>query len=225
MADIKGKSMIMRVVEQARKCKWLEDVVVATDDQRIADHVANFGGRVVMTSANHLTGTDRCLEALQKLNERYDAVINVQGDEPFVDPALIESIAVQISLPSIMIVTLAKRINDEQTLHDPNKVKVVITKMGQALYFSRQAIPFLKGETKDWHKHFPFYKHIGLYAYKTVVLERIGKLEPSALERAESLEQLRWMENGIRIHVVRTEIETPSIDTPEDLQRVLESMK
>lgn len=124
-----------------------------------------------------------------------------------------------------MIVTLAKRINDEQTLHDPNKVKVVITKMGQALYFSRQAIPFLKGETKDWHKHFPFYKHIGLYAYKTVVLERIGKLEPSALERAESLEQLRWMENGIRIHVVRTEIETPSIDTPEDLQRVLESMK
>jgi 3-deoxy-manno-octulosonate cytidylyltransferase (CMP-KDO synthetase) len=222
LVEIQGKSMIQRVIEQAGKSSHLSKVVVATDDQRIADHVSSLGATAIMTSVDHLSGTDRCLEALSKCNETYDAVINIQGDEPFVDPSQIDMLAEIISRPEAKIATLVKKINDYKLLLDPNKVKVVMDIWGRAIYFSRNAIPYFKGEDPlAWHKRNDYFKHIGLYAYKASVLKEICALAPSKLELAESLEQLRWIENGYEILAGITEIETPSIDTPEDLEKVL----
>jgi 3-deoxy-manno-octulosonate cytidylyltransferase (CMP-KDO synthetase) len=226
LAVIAGKTMIQRVVEQAKKCNALNDVIVATDDERIFSAVNDFGGNVIMTSDQHQSGTDRCLEALEKSGLSAAAVINIQGDEPMVDPAQIESLAQLISKDEVEIATLAKKIEDDVTLHDPNKVKVVIGENGRAIYFSRYAIPFQKSvERKDWLSHHTYYKHIGLYAYKVNTLKEICSLQPSALEKAESLEQLRWLENGKSIHVAITDIETPSIDTTADLENLLRSLK
>ena len=216
--------MIQRVVEQAKKSASLSHVLVATDDERIFSHVKMFC-EVVMTSPNHNTGTERCLEALEKSGITADAVINIQGDEPFIDPAQIDALAVLISKPEIEIATLAKKIDSHEMLFDPNKVKVVFGLDGRALYFSRQPIPFLKNVIEeDWHKRHAYFKHIGLYAYKTNVLKEICALPTASLEQSESLEQLRWLENGRTIHITETTIETPSVDTPEDLQRLLLSL-
>lgn len=217
--------MIQRVLEQAHKSTFLSKVIVATDDSRIADHVTSLGETAVLTSPNHPSGTDRCLEALLKCEENYDAVINIQGDEPFVDPSQIDMLADLISRPDVKIATLVKKINDFRLLMDVNKVKVIMDIWGRAIYFSRNAIPYFKGEDPQaWHKRHDYFKHIGLYAYKSSVLKEICALQPSKLELAESLEQLRWIENGYEIHAGITDIETPSIDTPEDLAEVLAGM-
>lgn len=224
LADIHGQSMIMRVWDQAGKSKALSERIVATDDARIFDHLSGQNVRVIMTSPDHPSGTDRCLEALVNSGLDCDAVINIQGDEPFVDPSQIDALAELITHDGVEIATLAKRIDEKSLLFDPNKVKVVFGRDGRAFYFSRQAIPYQKSvDPSEWLDHFSYYKHIGLYAYKTDVLREICLLEPSPLEKAESLEQLRWLENGYRIYVGETHIETPAVDTPEDLRRILDA--
>jgi 3-deoxy-manno-octulosonate cytidylyltransferase (CMP-KDO synthetase) len=201
-------------------------VIVATDDERIASVVRSAGKNVIMTSPDHPSGTDRCLEAMEKSGEQADAVINIQGDEPFVKVEQLNQLVEAMQDPNTEIATLAKRIEDPSWLTDPNKVKVVMNDLGEAMYFSRQAIPYVKGvEMDQWLAVQAYYKHLGLYAYKTAVLKRITQLEPSSLERAESLEQLRWLQNGYKIFVDVTLWETPAIDTPEDLMKVLASEK
>jgi 3-deoxy-manno-octulosonate cytidylyltransferase (CMP-KDO synthetase) len=225
LAMIGNKSMIQRVIEQAEESTILQEVIVATDDERIYQHVQSLGKKVVMTSDQHPSGTDRCLEALTVSGIAADAVINIQGDEPFVAPEQIDALAQLISADEVEIATLAKKIDDIEILFDPNKVKVAFAKSGRAIYFSRHAIPYQKSTPQEeWLEHHTYYKHIGLYAYKTRVLQDISALPPSPLELAESLEQLRWVENGKSIFVAETTIETPAIDTPADLDHVIKSM-
>lgn len=222
LALINGKTMIRRVYEQVSKAKMLTAVVVATDDQRIVDDVNNFGGKVVMTSSKHPSGTDRCAEALQKLGDDFQVVINIQGDEPFIDPGQIDLLAAMFQNPEIEIASLATPINSDKELNSPNVVKVVVGKSGKALYFSRSPIPFLRNEASgNSISNHTFLKHVGIYAYRSDVLKQIVKLEPSTLEKAESLEQLRWLENGFSIHIKTTELESLAVDTPEDLSKII----
>ncbi len=217
LAMIKGKTMIRRVVEQAWKSK-LDAVVVATDDMRIADEVLSFGGRYVLTSPNHQNGTDRCCEALDMLDEQFDAVVNIQGDEPFIDPRQINLLVDLISQKETQLASLAKRIDEEDDLFSPNAVKVVMDHEGKALYFSRSPIPFMRNLAQNqWLEKGAFYQHIGIYAYKAAVLRQIAKMQPSKLELAESLEQLRWLENGLSIRMAVTDAINVSIDIPSDL--------
>lgn len=219
LALIKGKPMIQRVYEQALKSK-LDAVVIATDDVRIADAVMDFGGQYVMTSPNHRSGTDRCCEALDLLKTKYDAVVNIQGDEPFIDPKQIDLLVDLIVRDDTPLASLAKRIEDEDELFSPNAVKVVVNQEGNAMYFSRNPIPFMRNVDRDeWLAKGRFYKHIGIYAYKADVLHQVAHMEPSALEQAESLEQLRWLENGLAIRMALSDAENISIDTPDDLHR------
>jgi 3-deoxy-manno-octulosonate cytidylyltransferase (CMP-KDO synthetase) len=219
---IKGKTMIQRVWEQAWKSK-LDAVVVATDDVRIADEVLKFGGQYVMTNPNHRSGTDRCREALYMVEGQYDAVVNIQGDEPFIDPAQINQVIELIGRDDTHLASLAKRIEDEDELFSPNVVKVVMDKQGNALYFSRNPIPFMRNLDRDkWLQKGEFYKHIGLYAYKTETLCQIAEMQSTPLEMAESLEQLRWLENGLSIRMGITQYESISIDTQEDLEKALQ---
>lgn len=219
LALVKGRPMIQRVYEQALKSQ-LDAVVVATDDVRIADAVMDFGGRYVMTDPNHRSGTDRCCEALDLLDNQYDAVINIQGDEPFIDPKQIDLLVDLISRDDTLLASLAKRIDDEDELFSPNVVKVVMDADGKALYFSRHPIPFMRNkERMDWLAEGTFYKHVGIYAYKAATLRQVARMQPSPLELAESLEQLRWLENGLPIRMAVTENENIAIDTPEDLAR------
>lgn len=219
LALIKGKSMIQRVCEQAWKSA-LDAVVVATDDVRIADEVMGFGGQYVLTDPNHRSGTDRCREALSLLEKPYDAVVNIQGDEPFIDPAQINQVIELIRHDDVVLASLAKRIEDEDELLSPNTVKVVMDAESNALYFSRHPIPFMRNLDRDeWLAKGVFHKHIGIYAYKAEILSQIADMQPTALELAESLEQLRWLENGLRIQMGVTQVENVSIDTPNDLQR------
>lgn len=219
LALIKGKPMIQRVYEQALKSK-LDAVVIATDDVRIADAVMDFGGQYVMTSPNHRSGTDRCCEALDLLKTKYDAVVNIQGDEPFIDPKQIDLLVDLIVRDDTPLASLAKRIDDEDELFSPNAVKVVVNQEGNAMYFSRNPIPFMRNVDRDeWLAKGRFYKHIGIYAYKADVLHQVAHMEPSALEQAESLEQLRWLENGLAIRMALSDAENISIDTPDDLHR------
>lgn len=221
LADIRGKTMIQRVVEQARQSERLIRVLVATDHEAIADHVRSFGGEAIMTSPDHQSGTDRCFEALQLSGYEADYVINIQGDEPFIQPAQIDLLASVLD-GGTELATLVRQIEDETTLFDTSKPKVVLNNRGEALYFSRQTIPLLRNHPpNDWLTQHTFYKHIGIYAYRTDVLAQITQLLPSPLERAESLEQLRWLENGYRIRAVVTELDSHGIDTPEDLKQVL----
>ena len=197
LALIKGKTMIRRVCEQAWKSR-LDAVVVATDDVRIADEVMCFGGKYVLTDPNHRSGTDRCREALDLLDNQFDAVVNIQGDEPFIDPKQINQIIDLMSEEGTSLASLAKRIEDEDELFSPNTVKVVMDKLGNALYFSRNPIPFMRNlDRNEWLKRGVFYKHIGIYAYKADVLRDIANMRPTSLELSESLEQLRWLENGL----------------------------
>lgn len=219
LALIKGKPMIQRVYEQALKAK-LDAVVVATDDARIADAVMDFGGQYVMTSPNHRSGTDRCREALDLLENQYDAVINIQGDEPFIDPRQIGMMRDLISRDDTVLASLAKRVEDEDELFSPNTVKVVMDKEGNALYFSRNPVPFMRNvDREDWLGKGVFYKHIGIYAYKAETLRQIAEMQPSTLEMAESLEQLRWLENGLHIRMGITQEENVSIDEPSDIDK------
>ncbi len=219
LALIQGKTMIRRVCEQAWKAK-LDDVVVATDDVRIADEVMSFGGKYVLTDPNHRSGTDRCCEAMDLLAAPCDAVVNIQGDEPFIDPRQIDQMADLICKEGVQLASLAKRIEDEEELFSPNTVKVVMDGNGQALYFSRNPIPYMRNvEKKDWLKQGLFYKHIGIYAYRAETLRKVALLEPSPLELAESLEQLRWLENGMAIRMGITTSENVSIDLPSDLKK------
>ena len=222
LAMIKGKTMIRRVCEQAWKSK-LDAVVVATDDMTIADEVLSFGGQYVLTDPNHRSGTDRCREALYMLEEQYDAVVNIQGDEPFIDPQQINQVVELISREDTQIASLAKRIGDEDELFSPNTVKVVMDKQGNALYFSRNPIPFMRNLDRDkWLREGVFYKHIGIYAYKTATLCQVAEMQPTALELSESLEQLRWLENGLSIRMGITQCENVSIDLPSDLEKAIQ---
>lgn len=214
--------MIQRVWEQAWKSE-LDAVVIATDDMRIADEVLKFGGQYVLTDPNHRSGTDRCREALYMLEDQYDAVVNIQGDEPFINPAQINQVIELIGRDDTLLASLAKRIEDEDELFSPNVVKVVMDKQCNALYFSRNPIPFMRNIDHDkWLQTGAFYKHIGLYAYKTETLCQIAEMQSTALEMAESLEQLRWLENGLRIRMGITPHESLSIDTQEDLEKALQ---
>jgi 3-deoxy-manno-octulosonate cytidylyltransferase (CMP-KDO synthetase) len=225
LADIDGKTMIRRVYEQAKKATVLSDVFVATDDQRIADHVLSFGGKVFITSDKHKTGTERCNEVLYILEEQgheFDIVINIQGDEPFIDPRQIEKVASCFIDKKVQIATLIKKLNSEEELFSPNIIKVVKDKSKKALYFSRSPIPFLRSvEKEEWIKHGEFYKHIGIYAYRSDILHSISTLDPTPNESSESLEQLRWLENGCQIYTEITELESHSVDVPEDLLKVI----
>jgi len=218
LVDINGKSMIQRVFEQASKVKALTDVVVATDDKRIFDHVNTFG-QAIMTASNHESGTDRCAEIS---SSEYDIVINIQGDEPFIYPEQIEELIACFDEGTTQIATLVKQFEVEDELFDSNRVKVVLNKNSEAIYFSRNPIPFLRGVDKgNWLAHQPYYKHVGIYGYKTDILKEITKLPVSLLEKSEGLEQLRWIENGFKIKVNTTTYESPCIDTPEDLEKLL----
>ncbi len=227
LARIGEKSMIQRVYEQAKKCGLLNDVVVATDDKRIFDHVNQFG-KAVMTSDKHQSGTDRCLEAFNILNvnnryDKSDGLINIQGDEPFISPQQIERVAEALKKEGRFIVTLKKKIESEDAHHNPNIVKVVSTNQNKALYFSRLPIPFLrKGHDATVRVTERGYKHIGLYGFRVETLRQIVVLPRGKLELCESLEQLRWLENGFDIYLEETDFESQAVDTPEDLKKILQ---
>ena len=215
LALINGKMMIQRVYEQTKKADRLSEVVVATDDERIYNAVVGFGGKAVMTSANHKSGTDRCCEVVDKIGNGFDAVINIQGDEPYINPQEINQIAELISDKDTQLASLCKPVYDEEELMSPNAVKVVFDKNGKALYFSRFAIPYLRNQIER-----TFYKHIGIYAYKCDVLKEVAALPQSGLELAESLEQLRWLENGYTVRMGVTEFESFSVDVPDDIVKI-----
>lgn len=220
LVDIGGKTMIQRVYEQAKKCRSLSEVVVATDDDRIFNHVNGFGGVAVMTGANHQSGTDRCAE-VARLHPGYDVIINIQGDEPFIDPEQITKLTACFNDPETQLATLVKRILTEQELHNTNSPKVVINKLSEAIYFSRATLPHIRGqEPENWLEFHTFFKHIGIYGYRADILQEVTKLPVSPLEKAESLEQLRWIDNGYRIKVAETELETHAVDVPEDLEKL-----
>lgn len=221
LAILGGKRVIQRVYEQVKKS--LDDVYVATDNELIKEAVEEFGGKVVMTSVNHRSGTDRCYEAYCKVGSGFDVVVNIQGDEPFIQPSQIEELKHCFDDEATQIATLAKPFREadgKEALFNPNSPKVVMDKDNRALYFSRSVIPYLRNvEPEEWLKHHTYYKHIGLYAYRSDTLREVTSLSQSSLELAESLEQLRWLQNGYVIKVGITDIETIGIDTPEDLAK------
>ncbi len=221
LAEINGKSMIQRVYERAMQSPALATVAVATDDERIAAHVRSFGGNVVMTAAHHPSGTDRCYEAVTQLDGNYTYVINIQGDEPFIDPEQINELAAVLHDGTTEIATQMIAVTSYEELADMGEVKITLNTQSEALYFSRMTIPYIKGvDEKEWHLHHTYYRHVGMYAYRTDILRALTQLPVSALEKAESLEQLRWLENGYRIKCVPTKYESHCVDTPEDLERL-----
>ena len=242
LVSINGKSMIQRVYEQAKKAQSLAHVVVATDDKRIFDHVKNFGGNVMMSATEHQSGTDRCAEVAAMLNLEvmtqvsqqaqsfafdapralpFNAVVNIQGDEPFIDPEQIEKVIDILRGGIFQIATLAKVLDNQEDILNPNIVKAIFAADGRALYFSRSPIPNLRNVPQnEWSSKGEIFKHIGLYGYRMQTLQEIARLEPSRLEQLESLEQLRWLENGYAIGVGQTILETIGIDTPEDLKKI-----
>jgi len=223
---INGKTMIRNVYN--RVSEIINNVVIATDDYRIENEIKSFNGNYVMTSEHHQSGTDRCAEALtlyeKKSNRKFDAVINVQGDEPFIKTEHLNKIIELIKKPEFQIATLVKKISFNEDIFNPNKPKVIIDKDNNAIYFSRLPIPYVRDTKKeDWHKKYNFFKHIGIYAYKSNILKEITKLKQSKLELAESLEQNRWIENAYKIAINYTDVESVSIDTKEDLEKVLKN--
>lgn len=221
LAILGGKTVIQRVYEQVKSV--LDDVYVATDDDRIYNTVTDFGGKAVMTRADHKSGTDRIEEAAEKIGLDADVIINVQGDEPFIQPSQIKTLMQLFDAPETQIGTLGKPFESIDAVENPNSPKIVTDNRGFALYFSRSIIPYIRGKERDsWFGEYPFLKHLGVYAYRREVLAEVTKLPMSSLEKAESLEQLRWLQNGYRIRVGLTDIETVGIDTPEDLTRAEE---
>ena len=218
LAILGGKPVIERVYEQV--VQNMDAVYVATDDQRIYDCVEGFGGKAVMTREDHKSGTDRIEEAVEKIGTDADVIINVQGDEPFIQPSQVETLMHLFDAPETQIGTLGKLFESMEAVENPNSPKIVTDNRGFALYFSRSVIPYIRGiERNDWFGQYPFLKHLGIYAYRREVLAEVTRLPQSSLEKAESLEQLRWLQNGYRIRVGLTDVETIGIDTPEDLQR------
>jgi 3-deoxy-manno-octulosonate cytidylyltransferase (CMP-KDO synthetase) len=219
--------MIQRVFEQASQA--LTHVFVATDDDRIYNAVQAFGGKAIMTSDKHNSGTDRCAEALEKaenmLNCKFDVVVNIQGDEPFIQPEQIKSLCACFNDTATHIATLVKPFENEDDVTNPNKVKAILDKNKRAIYFSRSPIPYLRNAPdSNWAKHFPYLKHLGIYAYRTDVLRQVTRLPQSSLEKAESLEQNRWIENGYVIRAEITDFESLAVDTPEDLAEIQKKM-
>lgn len=220
LIDLKGKTMIQRVYEGAVKSDLIHELIVATDDQRIYDEVTRFGGKVMLTSPNHKTGTDRCAEVASLL--KTDVVINIQGDEPLVDFRQLNQLIVAFEEEKVQIATLATRKIITEDLYNPNRIKVVVNHKQDAIYFSRSAVPNANNFNEDALTFYPYLRHIGLYGFRASVINEITQLSPTLIEQIESLEQLRWLYYGYSIHVVETEIETPNIDTPEDLEQVLQ---
>lgn len=218
LALLGGRPVIQHVYEKAAQA--LDEAYVATDDERIARVVESFGGHAIMTRADHKSGTDRIEEAAEKIGTNADVVINIQGDEPFVDASQLKTLQSLFDCEETQIGTLGKRFDSMEAAENPNSPKIVCDKQGFALYFSRSVIPFVRGqEPESWLNHYPYLKHLGLYAYRREVLREVTQLPQSPLELAESLEQLRWLENGYRIRVGLTDVETVGIDTPADLER------
>lgn len=218
LALLGGKPVIQRVYEQVTSV--LDDACVATDDERIYNCVKEFGGKVVMTRTDHKSGTDRIEEAIEKIGGDYDVIVNIQGDEPFIQRSQIETVCSCFDDEETQIATLGKPFTSMDAVANPNSPKIVVDNNNFAMYFSRSIIPFVRGkEQTEWLDHYPFLKHLGIYAYRREVLRKITQLPQSSLEIAESLEQLRWLQNGFKIKVGLTDIETVGIDTPEDLER------
>lgn len=221
LIDIGGKSMIQRVYEQSKKSRSLNKIIVATDDQRILDHVINFGGEAVMTNENHASGTDRCFEALSHAKEFYQYIINIQGDEPFIEPEQIDELAEALQ-DNVEIATQMIAIKNKEELFDAGEAKIVLNENNEALYFSRSPIPFVRNVSEEnWHLHHTFYRQVGMYAYRKDILKKITQLPVSSLEKAESLEQLRWLQNGFKIKCVLTKYESHCVDVPEDVAKVI----
>ena len=221
LVDLRGKSMIQRVYEQAKKCAAFTTVVVATDDQRIFDHVKNFGGEVVMTNANHNSGTERCGEVIESYNDN-DIVVNIQGDEPLIRPEQLTDLIALFKDENVAIGTIVKKMTHEADIRNPNRIKVVLDADKNGIYFSRSPIPHVANTPhEDWLSKTAFYKHIGIYAWRLDTLKSLLDLPVSELERLESLEQLRWLYHGFKIRTVETTVETPNIDAPEDVEAVL----
>lgn len=214
LVDIDGMSMIQRVYVQAKKVTAFNTVIVATDDERIYNHVRSFGGDVMMTSPLHVSGTDRIGEVCRNIGEQPDVIVNIQGDEPFIQPEQLMLLLTAFNDHSTEIATLVKKIEQQEEIENPNVVKVVFSTHHKALYFSRSGIPFPRNIKTD------YYKHIGIYAYREAILHQLTQLSPTPLEQSESLEQLRWLENGFTIKVVPTTIDTIGIDTPDDLSKI-----
>ena len=221
MIDLGGKSMIQRVYEQCKQATTLSDVIVATDDERIAEHVRGFGGKVAITSDQHQSGTDRCAEVVLAYNGLCDAVINIQGDEPFINPSQIDALASVFQDPHTQLATMKKKMTSEADVHNPNMVKVISNHKEEAIYFSRSPIPYRRNPETQ----ITYYKHIGIYGNRKESLLEITKLPAARLELAENLEQLRWIEYNYRIKLVETTIENIAIDTPDDLARVEKYLK
>lgn len=224
LALLGGKPVIQHVYEKVAAV--LEAAYVATDDERIYDAVKSFGGQVVMTRTDHKSGTDRIEEAIEKIGGEWDVVVNVQGDEPFVAKSQLDTICHCFDDPTTQIATLGKPFESMEAVQNPNSPKIVVDNMGFAMYFSRSVIPYVRGkEESSWLTHYPFLKHLGIYAYRKDVLRQVTQLPQSSLEIAESLEQLRWLQNGFKIKVGTTDVETVGIDTPQDLERAEEFLK
>ena len=224
LALLGGKPVIQHVYEKVAAV--LEAAYVATDDERIYDVVKSFGGQVVMTRTDHKSGTDRIEEAIEKIGGEWDVVVNVQGDEPFVAKSQLDTICHCFDDPTTQIATLGKPFESMEAVQNPNSPKIVVDNMGFAMYFSRSVIPYVRGKEKSsWLTHYPFLKHLGIYAYRKNVLRQVTQLPQSSLEIAESLEQLRWLQNGFKIKVGTTDVETVGIDTPQDLERAEEFLK
>lgn len=220
LVDIEGKSMIQRVYEQVKGCGGLSEVIVATDDARIEEHVRSFAGNVIMTSPTHQSGTDRCAEVVSKISG-FDIAINIQGDEPFISPLQIELLSNLFHDSTTEIGTLVKKIDHPKDLFNESIPKVVVNSKNEAMYFSRQTIPFQRGITQnDWLSNHIYFKHIGIYGYTVDVLREITTLPISSYEKAEGLEQLRWLENGYRIKIAETEFDTIAVDHPEDVDLI-----
>lgn len=224
LALLGGKPVIQHVYEKVAAV--LEAAYVATDDERIYDAVKSFGGQVVMTRTDHKSGTDRIEEAIEKIGGEWDVVVNVQGDEPFVAKSQLDTICHCFDDSTTQIATLGKPFESMEAVQNPNSPKIVVDNMSFAMYFSRSVIPYVRGkEESSWLTHYPFLKHLGIYAYRKDVLRQVTQLPQSSLEIAESLEQLRWLQNGFKIKVGTTDVETVGIDTPQDLERAEEFLK
>jgi len=221
LIDLKGKTMIQRVYEGALKCEEIDTLIVATDDERILATVENFGGKAILTKADHPSGTDRCGEVAQKY-QGYDVIINIQGDEPLVNPSQLAQLIRVFKSNEVEIATLATKNVSKEDIENPNRIKVIRDVNQNALYFSRSPIPNIYHAKTAALNEFAFLKHIGLYAFRTQTLLQLITLTPCAIEQIESLEQLRWMYYNFKIRVVETEIETPNIDTPEDVKKVVD---
>jgi 3-deoxy-manno-octulosonate cytidylyltransferase (CMP-KDO synthetase) len=225
LIDLAGKSMLQRVYEQCKKSKALERIIIATDDERIYDHALSFGAEACLTDPKHPSGTDRCAEVSSLMKLSSEVVVNIQGDEPLIDPQQITDLIQCFNDPKTQIATLIKKIEKQDVLFNVNTPKVIIDSEYFAIYFSRETIPHLRNiQSSDWLQFHTFYQHIGIYAYHINVLSEITQLPPSTLEKAESLEQLRWLEHQYKIKTACTDAETYAIDTPEDVQLVLDML-